>query len=71
VLAAQLQIWMDRTGIADPILERMCEQQLPLTKETYVGLCYGMGDLVLWDAEFVSMLPLFFRPRWGWEEQGF
>jgi len=59
---------MTRTGLSDPILELLCQRELPLTKESYLSLAYP--DLVVWTAELDSLLPACLQSGWDWEEQG-
>ena len=64
----KLEEWMNRTGLSDPILELMCQRELPLTKECYISLAYL--DLVEWTAERDSLLPACLKSDWDWREQG-
>jgi hypothetical protein len=50
---------MNQNGNADPIMQSMKKYNMPMTRESYIGLAYPEG--IPNDAELESMLPKQFQ----------
>lgn len=54
---------LTKEDLADPLLQYMLKEGIPLTREKYISLAYGTDGPGEWGAELEAELPPLFRNK--------